>query len=465
MEEQEEKAEQTEQTEQQEQAPKRSCGTQLIFILYGVASLLGWNALLTKLDFFSYFLKGMNPSVSFSFLNFILNILFQFLLIIKENLFPLKFQLIGGIIGSIIFLIAIPLTTMFLPKDSLVNYLVTGGLVVLMGFINALASGGFFNFVSYFPIDLIVAFSAGQGFSGIALNLLEFIVLFALKGDEERLIIIRAWIFFGISSVILVICLILVLLNYNTEFTRHYLGKINLEKREDIPEGSLVERDTLLNEEEQGIINDQGKNKSNQENKDENEGENEGENKEEKNKTSGGGCSSFVIIFKKIWDLNLLMVYTYIVTFALFPGASIGQNLFNLKEFNSITVITIYNTFDTVGRYLVKVLPKKKLLNAIIVLGRSILLFTLVFNWYCQDNLNMPLWSTSILLILNVSLLAMTNGIGNTLTFGIAPETVEDEYKGLAGTSLSFFLIVGIFLGSCVNFGVNAIISTFKKKE
>ena len=465
MEEQEEKAEQTEQTEQQEQAPKRSCGTQLIFILYGVASLLGWNALLTKLDFFSYFLKGMNPSVSFSFLNFILNILFQFLLIIKENLFPLKFQLIGGIIGSIIFLIAIPLTTMFLPKDSLVNYLVTGGLVVLMGFINALASGGFFNFVSYFPIDLIVAFSAGQGFSGIALNLLEFIVLFALKGDEERLIIIRAWIFFGISSVILVICLILVLLNYNTEFTRHYLGKINLEKREDIPEGSLVERDTLLNEEEQGIINDQGKNKSNQENKDENEGENEGENKEEKNKTSGGGCSSFVIIFKKIWDLNLLMVYTYIVTFALFPGASIGQNLFNLKEFNSITVITIYNTFDTVGRYLVKVLPKKKLLNAIIVLGRSILLFTLVFNWYCQDNLNMPLWSTSILLILNVSLLAMTNGIGNTLTFGIAPETVEDEYKGLAGTSLSFFLIVGIFLGSCVNFGVNAIISKKKKKE
>ena len=55
------------------------------------------------------------------------------------------------------------------------------------------------------------------------------------------------------------------------------------------------------------------------------------------------------------------MAYIYIVTFALFPGASIGQNLFNLKEFNSITVITIYNAFDTVGRYLVKVLPKTKL--------------------------------------------------------------------------------------------------------
>ena len=452
--------------EQAIEPPRRSCGTQLIFILYGVASLLGWNALLTKLDFFSYFLKGMNPSVSFSFLNFILNILFLFLLIIKENLFSLKFQLIGGIIGSIFFLIAIPLTTMFLPKDSLVNYLVTGGLVVLMGFINALASGGFFNFVSYFPLDLIVSFSAGQGFSGIALNVLEYIVLLALKGDEEKMIIIRAWIFFGISSVILVVCLILVLFNYNSEFTRHYLNKINIEQSNDIPEGSLVEKDTLLNEEEQGIINDQANNKEEKEKeKDKSNQENKEENIEEKKKAPGGGCSSFVVIFKKIWDLNLLMAYIYIVTFALFPGASIGQNLFNLKEFNSITVITIYNAFDTVGRYLVKVLPKTKLFNAIIILGRSILLFTLVFNWYCQDNLNMPLWSTSILLILNVALLAVTNGIGTTLTFGIAPETVEDEYKGLAGTSLSFFVIVGIFLGSCVNFGTNAVISTFKKKE
>ena len=353
---------------------------------------------------------------------------------------------------------------MFLPKDSLVNYLVTGGLVVLMGFINALASGGFFNFVSYFPLDLIVSFSAGQGFSGIALNVLEYIVLLALKGDEEKMIIIRAWIFFGISSVILVVCLILVLLNYNSEFTRHYLNKINIEQSNDIPEGSLVERDTLLNEEEQGIINDQANNKEEKE-KDKSNQENKEENIEEKKKAPGGGCSSFVVIFKKIWDLNLLMAYIYIVTFALFPGASIGQNLFNLKEFNSITVITIYNAFDTVGRYLVKVLPKTKLFNAIIILGRSILLFTLVFNWYCQDNLNMPLWSTSILLILNVALLAVTNGIGTTLTFGIAPETVEDEYKGLAGTSLSFFVIVGIFLGSCVNFGTNAVISTFKKKE
>ena len=448
--------------------PKKNCGIQIIFILYGVASLLGWNALLTKLDFFIYFLEGMSPSVSFSFLNFILNIFFLFLLIIKKDLFSLKFQLIAGIIGSIIFLLAIPTTTMLLPKDTLLNYLVTGGLVFLMGFINALASGGFFNFVSYFPLELIVSFSAGQGFSGIAMNVLEYIVLFFIKGNEERLIVIRAWIFFGVSALILIICLILLLLNYNSEFTQFYLSKINLEKRSDIPEGSLVDRDTLMNEEEQGIINDQVNTKSDDDKKKEKESnkeENEDNENNENKKISEGGCSSFCVIFKKIWDLNLIMIYIYIVTFALFPNASIGQNLFNLNEYNSNTIIIIYNTFDTIGRYLVKVLPKTKLFNNIICLGRSILLFTLIFNWYCQDNMNLELYVTSILLIINVALLALTNGIGTTLCFGIAPEIVEDEYKGLAGTSLSFFLIVGIFLGSCVNFGVDAFISTFKKDK
>ena len=382
--------------------PKKNFGITLTFILYGVASLLGWNALLTKLDFFSFYLEGMKPSISFSFLNFILNILFQYLLIIKKDLFPLKLQLIGGIVGSIFFLLAIPTSTMFLEKDSIINYIVTGGLVFLMGFINGLA---------------------------------------------EKYLIIRAWIFFGSSILILVICLILLFCNYNSEFCKFYLSKAT--EKSDIPEGSLV-RDSQLNEEEQGIINDQ---------------ENKIEDDKNTNENNLTGCSAFIVIFKKIWDLNLIMIYIYIVTFALFPNASIGQNLFDLERYNVITIITIYNVFDTVGRYLVNIMPKTKLFNNIICLGRSILLFTLVFNWYCRDVLEIDLTITSILLILNVAILALTNGIGTTLCFGIAPNLVDNEYKGLAGTALSLFLIIGIFLGSCVGFGVDAIIGLFKKDQ
>ena len=437
--------------------PKKSIGIQITFIFYGIASLLGWNALLTKLDFFSYFLKDMKPNTTFSFLNFFLNIVFQFILIIKKDLFPLKIQLIVGIVGSILFLIGIPVSTMFLPKNEMINFIVTGGLVLLMGFINALASGSFFNYVSHFPLELIVAFSGGQGFSGIAMNVLEYIVLLSLNGEEENLIVLRAWIFFGISALILVVCLILLLFNYNSEYCRYYLSK-GMEK-ENIPEGSLIRESQANEEEQQNIINEQTEENQIIQQNEENNGITEDKN------TSSNSKSLFIILFKKIWDLDILMVYIYIVTFALFPNASLCQELFNFGIYKSNTIITIYNTFDTIGRYLVKILPKKKIFNAIIILGRSVLLFTLVFNYYCQERLDVDLTITSILLMVNVALLALTNGIGTTLTFGIAPDIVEDEYKGPAGTSVSFFLIVGIFLGSCVNFGVERIIAMITKEK
>ena len=406
--------------------PKGTRTTKIVFILFGVASLLGWNALLTEIEFFKYFLSDMKPAVSFSFLIYILNILFLFLMMWKKNLFSLRFQLIWGIIGSIAFLIVIPACTMILGKNTLANEIITGGLIFLMGFINALCAGGFFNLVSYFPLEMIVALSTGQGFSGIAMNILQYIVLASIKSnDPERDIIFQAWIFFGFSSLILLICLIILFYSLNDEYFKYYLN----EHKNETKEGESAR--FIQGEEEIEEI------------------------KEVK----------YSVLFKKIWDLNLIMVYIYIITFALFPNASLSQQLFSLTgNYNSNTIILIYNVFDTVGRYLVeKVNPTKKL-NLIVNFGRSILLFTMIFNCYCQQKIKGLNWDTnltSILLIINVALLAMTNGIGTTLCFGLAPNQVKDEYKGQAGTSLSFFLIVGIFLGSCVAFGTDAIIASF----
>ena len=428
-------------------APKSYLSTKIIFILFGVASLLGWNALLTELDFFDFFLHKMNPYVSFSFLNYILNIGFLCLLMIKKDFFSLKFQLVGGIIGSMIFLIIIPMFTLLLEKDSLANILVTGMFVFLMGFINALCSGGFFNLVSYFPLEMIVSLSTGQGFSGIAMNILQYIVLVSVTSDtmdddedeKERIYKIRGWIFFSVSCLILLISLILLLINYNTEYFQYYLNKAkNTNSGEDATK-ELIEGETTP---DQGDLIEQANTKKE---------------------------FSFKEIYLKIWDLNLLMAYIYIVTFALFPNASISQDLFNLKDdyndYNVNTIILIYNVFDTIGRYLVaKVKPTKKL-TYIITLGRSILLFTLVFNYYCQKSLDLDVGLTSILLIINEALLAATNGISTTLCFGIAPNEVENEYKGQVGTSLSFFLIVGIFVGACVAFGTDGIMNAFPEKN
>ena len=279
------------------EAPHSSFSTKFMFIIFGVASLLAWNALLTELPFFDYFLHDMNPYVSFSFLNFILNIIFQFILLWKKDLFSLKFQLIVGIVGSIIFLILVPLCTMILEKNSFMNLFISGMLIVLMGFINALCSGGFFNFVSYFPLEMIVAFSTGQGFSGISMNVLEYILIFIIdtEGDQfEKGLTIKAWIFFGVSSLILVISLILLFVSLKSDYTKYYMNKIKDEdKRTESTAGLLTDesqQDIKISDieidkkgkKEEDENSEEDEEKEEEKNENEKDDEDEGENDEEK---------------------------------------------------------------------------------------------------------------------------------------------------------------------------------------
>ena len=412
-------------------APPAKFSTRVIFTFFGLSSLLGFNVLLTEMSFFNNYLGEMNPSLVFNFLNYVLNIPFQFLLLWKKDFLSLKTQLIIALVGSIIFLILIPLSTMTLGENTQTNKLVTGGLVLLMGFINALCSGGFYNLVSNFPLEMIVILTTCQAISGIVLNVIQYIILWSSGVDGN--IVIQAWIFFGISILIIAISLFFLLVSFNNEYFQYYLNKSK--NKEEGETNSSLQGDTLPDD-QLGIV-------------------------QEETPTEKGW---FMALFKKIWDLDLLVIYLYIVTFTLYPNASINQQVFDWSPpFSINTVIFVYNIFDTLGRVLVgKIKPSKKL-NTIVILGRSFLLFTVVFNYYCQDGLEWNSTLTTILLFINMAIFASTNGIGTTLCFALAPNEVEDKYKGQAGISISFFLIIGIFIGSLTAFITNAIINTFKK--
>jgi hypothetical protein len=433
--------------------PKSTCLDKVIFTFFGIASLLGWNALLTELDFFNYFLSDINPFKSFSFMNYVLNISFQFLLLYKKNIFSLFTELMIGIIGSIIFLIIIPMCTMVLGINTLGNKIVTSLLIVLMGFTNACASGGFFGYAGYFPLEMIVMFTAGQGLSGIGLNILQYIVIASVNiTDEEQQFVVRAWIFFAFSILILLVCLFFLFYSYKDEYCRYYLTKGNSISA--IPEQDDSKLLNSLSKEDE---------KSNPINGDkfsvqtlDNEKENQNEINEAK------VVPNFSYVFKKIWDLDLIACYGYIITFALFPNASIVQNIFSIGEYNSVTIIAIYNAFDTLGRYLVNFMKPTKKLNGAILFGRSVLLFTIIFNYYCQERLGTSLTITSILIIIYVALLGMTNGIGAAMTFGLASKNAEDQIKEQVGNTIGFFSILGIFLGAVFAFGTGAIIEGIK---
>ena len=404
-------------------APKSRFIHKIILTFFGIASLLGWNALLTKLDFFTYYLSDINPSRSFAFFNYALNITFQFLLIYKKDIFSHKFQLIAGILGSIVFLVLIPLCTMLLGQNAMINKIIVGGLLILMGFTNALCCSGFFSYAGHFP-------------------------------DKEVQHIVRAWIYFGIGILILILCLILLFYSYNDEYCKYYLNisnqtESNPEKRE-IKLLNNFDNDTLASNQEEGITKDVVETLDS-----ENVNVNENDNLEIKFEPS------FMYVFKKIWDLDVMACYAYIITFSLFPNACVAQKIFDLDTYNSVTIISIYNGFDTIGRYIIDRIKPTKTLNLIVGLGRTVLLITIILNYYFKEH-GVDLTFTSIFLMINVAILGITNGMAGTLSFGLASRLSEEEIKGQAGGSISFFTILGIFLGSCFSFAVGAILDAIK---
>ncbi len=417
------------QKEQENAAPDGGLKMKICFIIFGIGSLLAWNAILSDIGFFIHFQGDYDPSTSFAFFNFALNIVFQFVMIWKKQLLSYKVQLIFGLVASIITLVALPIVVVSFDKNSKSGFIVTAGIILFQGLVNAFCCSGFYGLTSFFPIEMIIALSTGQGISGILMNVIGYIVLASVNtGNDDDDNKYGAIIFFTISGLILLANLIILLFAFKTEYFKHYLSKTKDFNKSDNNSGNegITTRST--------------------------EGE---ENKEQlmsaPETVAPKDQINFFGLFKLLYDVDLLSCYIYVVTFILFPSVSISQRLFDFDKYRQITIITIYNVFDTIGRSVVSKITPTKILSYIVILGRSIFMFTLIFNHYLDMNSDSHTFY-SICLMLNVSLLALTNGMGTSLTFGLAPSLVPDEIKGRAGGSIGFFNILGIFIGTCFAF-------------
>ena len=431
-------------TKNNEIAPDGGLKMEICFIIFGVGSLLAWNAILSDISFFMNYQGEYDPSTSFSFCNFVLNIIFQLIMIWKKQLLSYKVQLIFGLIASIISLVILPIVVISFEKNSLTGFILSAGIVLIQGLVNAFCSSGFFGLASFFPREMIISLSTGQGISGILMNIIGYIVLMAVNtGNEDDDAKLGAIIFFSISGLILLIALITLLIAFKTEYFRFYLGNTKefenkLQKIEnEIENQAITTTSTASQNNEELLVKEK---------------QPEEEKKEKKEIT-------FLEIFKRLYEIDLLSCFIYIITFALFPAVSISQRLFKTGKYRQITIITIYNVGDTIGRSIMSAITFTKNLAYIIICGRSILVLALILNFYFDMKLGMDPTLSSILLIVYVTILAITNGMGTTICLGLAPSMVPDAMKGRAGSSVSFFNILGIFLGTIVAFMTKYIIN------
>jgi len=394
---------------------------QFFFLTLGIGSLLSWNTILTELDYFFYHMKNNNPANIFSNINFAINLTLQLILLSTKKMFSYRTLFIAGLIFYISAMIALGIFPIILDEHK--GFLVSCIFVFINGFGNAILQSSMFALVSFFPIENTIAVGTGQGISGILMNLIRYFILFFSSSiSTDR----AANIFFGISTLILLFVLYQVCKIYSNPYFTLKLKNIGE------LQGEKEEKEKLLEEEEGG-----------QELK--NLDENQEGNKEEDNKENKG----LLFLFCKILDMNFMIFLCYAITIGLYPGACLKPDFFNISSgYHVNTIIFIYNASDTLGRQLVSYIkkPTKKQLYLISFL-RIIFLVLIPGIPYLKAKLAFDM---SILTCLSVSLMALTNGVANNLCFALAPEQVEGDLKAKAGSSISFFLAVGLFAGSLI---------------
>lgn len=416
--------------------PKDSKIISICFSLFGIASLLAWNAIIVQIPFFQHYLDSLNPSVSFPLLNKLFNIPLQFILLINKRLLSLKFQLVFSIVVSIICLISLPLFIFPFEKNSFFSITMTILLVLTMGLINALIQSGLLQLTSYFPLEKIVFYSTGQGISGIIMALLVLVVLFYINtGDRDNDFKYGALIFFGISVIILIIVFCALMYIFNSDYGRYYL-----------PSAEINNSNTNENE----IQND---NDAIDDSHDREKIEIIPKNNDEKKKKYW-----FFELFRSLKDVIFFIWYNFFITFSVYPSVYIGQQLFNTGKYKTNVIILIFCFCNTLGRFLVKYFKPSKQLGYRIILGRTILVFLLILNHYCNIILEVDTNITSCFLILNLVLLSGSNGFDSSLCFGLGPTLVTGNYKGKAGNAISLFQVIGGVCGSSCAFITQRII-------
>ena len=175
------------------------------------------NCILVQMDFFMYYQKDYSPEFTYSIFTMFVHLIFQYyFLFFGKQLGSYKFLLFLSIIVTIIKLFLIPIIVVFIP--GFFGFLIMVLIMILIGITGTLLQSSVYGMVSILPSKYIVIMMAGQGFAGIILNIIKYIILFCFdstegKSPEEAQSIFfgEIYLFYSCASFFLIVTMFLVL--------------------------------------------------------------------------------------------------------------------------------------------------------------------------------------------------------------------------------------------------------------
>uniref|UniRef100_A0A803JMT2 Solute carrier family 29 member 3 n=1 Tax=Xenopus tropicalis TaxID=8364 RepID=A0A803JMT2_XENTR len=165
-------------------------------------------------------------------------------------------------------------------------------------------------------------------------------------------------------------------------------------------------------------------------------------------------------ILRKVSMLATCLFYTFFITIIIFPtiSASIESvnsksgSIWTTKYFTPITCFLIYNFSDFCGRQITAWIqspgPKSKILPTLVFLRTLFIPLFMFCNYQPRKHIDKVFFQSDVYPVLFIALLGLSNGYLGTLSMIYGPKVVPKELAEGTAIIMSFFLGLGLAVGS-----------------
>ena len=500
------------------------------FILYlqGVGCLFPWNAFITKTDYYALAFRGSEYASSFESVVTTTFTLLGLVTILGmqrvQHLSSPRSRIIGGLtlqLGVFLVIFGFSAAPLVLPTEQLAPFLqrtraplfaVTVAGVALAGFAQSVITGSIFTYATLYARPIYLqAISAGMGVAGLSVSLGSLATALpqtaeacAPDGDEadsaqvDRATVVGAAVYFGLSCVLLGLCLAAFFALERLPFT------LECKKREALltmaEEGRLEER--RLAERRLAAVRPRTVPET------ETEMPLSLANVAGAGRGGGGGEAATAAaagvaakatppaLLPQLWAWALSLMLVYVVTLGLFPsltstiqstaGSCSWQHMFvpvhprtaphspsqplaaprsrlqpliHLGSPPRQVGFVVYNAGDTLGRNLPGAVRTSRRLLGLTLLRTAFIPLFMMCNVIPSSGASplasVPLASDAWPLLV-MAAFSLSNGWLTSCALMHAPEAVPPSERGRAGSLMICFLNAGLFVGSALSFAVKS---------
>ncbi|XP_073452805.1 equilibrative nucleoside transporter 3 [Aquarana catesbeiana] len=165
-------------------------------------------------------------------------------------------------------------------------------------------------------------------------------------------------------------------------------------------------------------------------------------------------------ILKKVKVLVACLFYTFFVSIIIFPTISAGiesvekytGSVWTNKYFTPLTCFLVYNFADWSGRQITTWIqvpgPNSKMLPTMVFLRTFFIPLFMFCNYQPRKHIYEVFFQSDVYPIIFITLLGLSNGYLGTLSMVYGPKVVPKEFSEGTAIVMSFFLGLGLAIGS-----------------